>query len=184
MDQVRRRLLYKFDELNAIEIMLTAGGLDKEYARKVFRDTLEDAYLEGYAASEYMIQQEEEIDEELLLLALDKEYDGISIYDKFDTYYDEGDVDSLKVLMDSEFHRCYGQGGMDMALHSGKQVLKTWETMQDDRVRETHDFLDGVTIPLGEKFVTLDMDEAMFPGDFKLPENVVNCRCWLSYSTE
>ena len=184
MDQVRQRLALKFDELNTLTTMLSYGGFDKDYARQLFRDCLEDAYIEGFAGAEYMLQQEEDIEDDLLFFALEKEYDGESIYTKFDDYYEQNDVEKLKVLVESEFHRVYNQAGMDMALHSGKQVLKTWETMQDDRVRETHDFLDGVTIPLGEKFVTLDMDEAMFPGDFKLPENVVNCRCWLSYSVE
>ena len=70
-----------------------------------------------------------------------------------------------------------------MATETGRDVYKTWQTMQDDRVRETHDYLEGMTIPLKEKFKTLDMDEADAPGGFTLPENNVNCRCWLSYST-
>ena len=49
----------KFDELNTLETMLSVGGFDKAYARKLFRDALEDAYIEGFAASEYMLQQEE-----------------------------------------------------------------------------------------------------------------------------
>ena len=184
MEEVKRRLQYKFDELNTLEVMLTAGGLDKDYARKIFRDTLEDAYIEGFAASEYMLHQEEEIEEELLLFALDKSYDGESIYTKFDNYYEQGDAEKLKTLMDSEFHRAYSQGGFDMASATGRQVMKTWETMQDERVREAHDYLEGVTIPLNEKFVTLDLDEALAPGGFSQPELNVNCRCWLSYSTE
>jgi hypothetical protein len=184
MDQVRQRLQLKFDELNVLETMLSVGGFDKAYARKLFRDALEDAYIEGYAATEYMLQQEEEMDDELLFHALEKEYDGESIYTKFDDYYEQGDAEKLKVLMDSEFHRVYGQGGLDMANRSGRSVYKTWETMQDDRVRESHDYLEGVTIPIDQKFVTLDMDEADAPGGFTLPENNVNCRCWLSYSAE
>ena len=182
MDEVRQRLAFKWDELNVLETMLSVGGFDKDYARKLFRDCLEDAYIEGFASAEYMLQREEDIEEELLILAVDKEYDGESIYTKFDDYYEQGDAEKLKVLMDSEFHRAYSQGGLDMANASGLNVMKRWETMQDDRVRESHDYLEGVTIPISEKFVTLDMDEADAPGGFTLPENNVNCRCWLSYS--
>lgn len=184
MDLVRQRLAFKWDELNILETMLSVGGFDRDYARKLFRDSLEDAYIEGFASAEYMLSQEEDIEEELLLLAVDKEYDGESIFTKFDNYYENGEADKLKTLMDSEFHRAYSQGGLDMASKSGRTVYKTWETMQDDRVRETHDYLDGVTIPISEKFVTLDMDEADAPGGFSLPENNANCRCWLSYSAE
>lgn len=184
MDLVRQRLAFKWDELNVLETMLSVGGFDRDYARKLFRDSLEDAYIEGFASAEYMLNQEEDIEEELLLLAVDKEYDGESIFTKFDNYYENGEADKLKVLMDSEFHRVYSQGGLDMATASGRTVYKTWSTMQDDRVRETHDYLEGQTIPLSQKFVTLDLDEADAPGGFSLPENNVNCRCWLSYSAE
>lgn len=184
MEQVRQRLQLKWDELNTLETMLAYGGFDKDYARQLFRDSLEDAYIEGFASAEYMIGQEEEIEEELLVLALDKSYDGESIYTKFDNYYEQGDAERLKTLMDSEFHRAYGQGGIDMAKASGRAVYKTWSTMMDDRVRETHDYLEGITIPLNEKFVTLDLDEADAPGGFSLPENNANCRCWLTYSAE
>ena len=130
-----------------------------------------------------MLQQEEDIEDDLLFFALEKEYDGESIYTKFDDYYEQNDAEKLKVLVESEFHRVYSQGGLDMAEATGRDVYKTWQTMQDDRVRETHDYLEGMTIPVREKFKTLDMDEADAPGGFTLPENNVNCRCWLSYST-
>lgn len=183
MDQVRQRLALKFDELNTLTTMLSYGGFDKDYARQLFRDCLEDAYIEGFASAEYMLQQEEDIEDDLLFFALEKEYDGESIYTKFDDYYEQGDAEKLKVLVESEFHRVYSQGGLDMAEATGRDVYKTWQTMQDDRVRETHDYLEGMTIPVKEKFKTLDMDEADAPGGFTLPENNVNCRCWLSYST-
>ena len=183
MDQVRQRLALKFDELNTLTTMLSYGGFDKDYARQLFRDCLEDAYIEGFASAEYMLQQEEDIEDDLLFFALEKEYDGESIYTKFDDYYEQNDAEKLKVLVESEFHRVYSQGGLDIAEATGRDVYKTWQTMQDDRVRETHDYLEGMTIPVKEKFKTLDMDEADAPGGFTLPENNVNCRCWLSYST-
>lgn len=182
MDAVRQRLALKFDELNTLETMLSYGGFDKDYARQLFRDCLEDAYIEGFASAEYMLQQEEDIEDDLLFFALEKEYDGESIYEKFVDYYENGDSEKLKVLMDSEFHRVYSQGGIDMATETGRPVMKTWVTMADDRVRETHDYLEGMTIPLNEKFRTLDMDEALAPGGFTLPDNNCNCRCLLSYS--
>lgn len=184
MDLVRQRLQLKFDELNVLEVILSAGGFDADYARRKFRDALEDAYIEGFAAAEYMLQTEEDIEEELLLLALDKSYDGISIYEKFDDYYANGDANRMRELLEDEFHRAYGQGSIDMAKSTGRQVYKTWVTMMDDRVRESHDYLEGMTIPIDQKFVTLDMDEADAPGGFSLPEHNCGCRCLLSYSYE
>ncbi len=188
MTEAEERYLYKWDELNALETMLSVGGYSTSDAREKFRDSLVDGYIEGFGAAEYMLDHETDIDEELLELALTKSYDGVSIYDKFDTYYDEGDGERLKVLMDNEFHRAYGQGARDASkgieAETGLTVYKTWQTMRDPRVRPTHDYLEGTKIPIDQAFVTYDMDEAMFPGDFSLPENVVGCRCYLTYSLE
>ena len=86
-------------------------------------------------------------------------------------------------LIDTEAHRDYNTGIQDAASTSGrKDIRKTWHTMMDDKVRDTHDYLEGITIPIEDKFVTYDGDEARFPGDFSDPSNVINCRCELSYS--
>lgn len=60
-------------------------------------------------------------------------------------------------------------------------VFKKWRTMKDDRVRETHWYIDDWEVPMDGTFVTIDGDTARFPGDFSLPENNVNCRCTLHY---
>lgn len=60
-------------------------------------------------------------------------------------------------------------------------VEKVWATMEDERVRETHNFLDGVSVPLGTLFVAIDGDSARYPGDFTKAENNTNCRCTLTY---
>lgn len=62
-------------------------------------------------------------------------------------------------------------------------VEKVWATMEDERVRTTHEFLDGVGVPLDTLFFTIDNDSARYPGDFTKAENNVNCRCWLNYRT-
>jgi hypothetical protein len=54
----------------------------------------------------------------------------------------------------------------------------------DDRVRDTHDPLEGVTVDWDEEFYTWDNDHAPYPGAFEKPENSVNCRCWLTYSSK
>ena len=61
--------------------------------------------------------------------------------------------------------------------HPQKTIYKQWRTMLDDRVRETHDFLEGATVPVDARFYTNDGDSARFPGDFMLVENNANCRC-------
>lgn len=61
---------------------------------------------------------------------------------------------------------------------------KTWLTENDTRVRPTHVPLEGETIPIHEYFVVGDSLMA-YPRDLSLdpdPNEVVNCRCSISYS--
>jgi uncharacterized protein with gpF-like domain len=56
-------------------------------------------------------------------------------------------------------------------------TAKRWRTMNDDRVRDTHDYLEGMVVPFSERFYSYDGDSAEYPGGFALPENNINCRC-------
>lgn len=61
----------------------------------------------------------------------------------------------------------------------GVKRYKTWITVGDERVRESHEGLDGMTIPIDEPFP----NGLMYPCDPSgAPEEVCNCRCWLDYS--
>lgn len=83
-------------------------------------------------------------------------------------------------IIETEAHRDYNTGVFDAAKESGKSgIRKKWYTMMDDRVRDTHDYLHGVTVGLDDAFYTYDGDSAMFPGGFTLPQNNVNCRCFV-----
>lgn len=63
-----------------------------------------------------------------------------------------------------------------------RKTMKTWQTQKDERVRDTHRFLQGVTIPTDQRFWTIDGDSALTPGGFLTAQNNVNCRCVLVYS--
>lgn len=61
---------------------------------------------------------------------------------------------------------------------------KTWVTMQDLKVRDSHFLVDGETIPIDEPFV-VGTSLMNYPTDTSLGasgEEVVNCRCQISYS--
>jgi hypothetical protein len=98
-------------------------------------------------------------------------------------------IERLSVVAETETHRTINEGEDDGARdyaerHPSVTIYKTWVTMGDDRVRDTHDYLEGATIPMDARFYTYDGDSARFPGDFMLPENVINCRCILRYSKQ
>lgn len=107
---------------------------------------------------------------------------GKTFEDRARTHIRNEDPGMLIDLAESEYHRVYEAGSYDTALGYDGSVSKTWVTMLDNRVRETHDFLEGVTVPVGERFYTYDGDSALFPGGFELAENNCGCRCVLMYT--
>ena len=62
-------------------------------------------------------------------------------------------------------------------LYGSNLLTKTWKSMKDDKVRDTHDYLDGMTVGFDEDFYTYNGDHAKYPGLFGVPEEDVNCRC-------
>lgn len=92
--------------------------------------------------------------------------------------------EAIKRVVDTEYHRMYETGAYDTATamkEDGKNIYKRWVTMMDERVRDTHSYIEGELVPLDEEFYTFDGDSAQFPGGFALPQNNINCRCWIEY---
>ena len=92
-----------------------------------------------------------------------------------------GTVDDIVRIAETETHRIANTAALNTAKRGGA-TQKTWQTMLDDRVREQHDWLEGVTVGIDDDFITPDGDRASAPGLFSLAENNVNCRCELIFS--
>ncbi|MFD9248399.1 phage portal protein [Streptomyces bottropensis] len=66
----------------------------------------------------------------------------------------------------------------------GPDIIRTWVTRGDDRVRPAHAAVDGVTLPVTEPY-DVDGYPMRYPGDQLAPHHLtVNCRCRLRYRTE
>lgn len=92
-------------------------------------------------------------------------------------------ADRAKLNAENETLTLAEHGEYTWAVKSGK-TKKTWITMQDDRVRESHVEVDGMTIGIFEDFV-VGSSIMGYPRDLRNnpePEEVVNCRCYLQYS--
>lgn len=117
--------------------------------------------------------------------ALFTEIAGETFEDRINRYMESLDVEAIIRVVESEITRDYAAGGRDTAKaveRAGVMVRKTWNTMKDERVRDTHNPLEGITLDLDSAFVTFDGDSAMAPGGFTLAENNCGCRCWLTYT--
>lgn len=78
----------------------------------------------------------------------------------------------------TEIHNSFSKGNFMSAQSSGF-TQKTWQTMEDEKVRTAHRPLDGMTIGINEDF----LPGLAYPGDSRASaELVINCRCLMSYS--
>ena len=74
--------------------------------------------------------------------------------------------------------------GMKHAVYSlgGDYIEKTWNTVEDERVRFSHREADQQTKRVGQPFV-IGNSAMLHPGQPDAPvEETANCRCWLSFS--
>ena len=106
---------------------------------------------------------------------------------------ENGTVDEIIRVVDTDMNRIYndsilnvGERAEDEEPEDGgavkQTVMKTWQTMLDDRVRDQHSYLEGMIIPVGRRFYTYTGDSARYPGDFSDPNNNCNCRCRVTLS--
>ena len=185
-----------FDELNSLEDRLKAmfpdGKLvnaDGNFVKSDLYDVIDmmlDLFLLAYAqgnsvtnanlSSDWMPPVDE------VMRVVDAKVADKTWRERVEDYFaNGGSVDDLVRIAETETHRDANTAALDTAKKAGAKN-KTWLTMMDDKVRESHDYLLGQTVGIDEDFYTYDGDHASAPGLFELAENNVNCRCELIFS--
>ena len=84
----------------------------------------------------------------------------------------------------TEVHRTASWANEQTALQMNiAGTVKEWVAVQDERTRITHAFADGQTIDINSKFVVGGVP-LKYPGDpAGGPEETINCRCVVVYTT-
>lgn len=113
--------------------------------------------------------------------AVNLDIDGETFRDRIERQLAEDSPDGILRIIDTESHRDYNTAVYDAGKESGISGLKKqYNTMDDDKVRDTHSYLEGMVVGIDDYFYTFDGDFALAPGGFKNPQNNVNCRCWIT----
>lgn len=183
----RRSRVYDWDELNLLreeaERFITAAKQEKPKKEQVdkFCDYMDFVlclvYAYGWKDAEEVIgpiPMVEGLDDKAVNLKLD---DGKDFRDRVREQIDELSVDGLLKIIDTEMHRDYNTGVYEAGVESHAEVDKQWRTMQDEKVRDTHVYLESMIVGLNDRFYTFDGDSALYPGGFTKPENNIFCRC-------
>lgn len=182
-----------FDELSVISERLNADFSLGTEQRKLFKkdrideilDMLIMAYVFGTedANEELLVSESVETDEmysAVWRVIADKNWEQ-----RVSEYFDDPNATAEDIMrvVETDTNRIYSDAVLNVGKKVSKRgvpVSKTWETMLDDKVRDTHEFLQSVTVPINKRFTTYDGDSARYPGDFTDPSNNVNCRCYIT----
>ena len=87
----------------------------------------------------------------------------------------------------TEGHRIQNESAFNVqkrAKSKGAKIRKEWDSTLDKKTRPTHRELDGTIIDVDDYFVTSNGDEALYPGDFGVAKEDINCRCCLIQRAE
>lgn len=85
------------------------------------------------------------------------------------------------IISETETNVIGNYGRQVQAVKNGKH-WKTWQTMKDNRVRDSHMLVDEKTIGIFDYF-DVGGAKMLYPGDTSAPpEELVNCRCTVEYS--
>lgn len=63
-------------------------------------------------------------------------------------------------------------------------MLKTWHSMGDGAVRDSHRKMDGQTVKMDEPFILPSGKKTMYPGQSGEAKEDINCRCFVSYEVD
>ena len=180
-----------FDELNAFKEQLPIhfdadGHIRSKQDEEDIIDELLDLFLLAYANSV------EDVNNALnssvkpplsnVMETVDKEIAGKTWRERVHEYAENGGtIGDIIRIAETETHRDSNEAAYKAAVEAGA-TRKTWNTVLDDRVREDHEWLQGVTAPIDGYFYSPQGDKTLFPGQWGVPEQDVNCRCYLTYS--
>lgn len=187
MDEVINRYLLAMDELNLLTATSYHTADSESMVSRIVQVTddvlsfLINAYRLGIENASIMLGYDLTVDTNDMEEAIYFMIDGKDFRDRIIDHLLNKDLTGLQSLVDSEFHRVYNAAVLDGAKQytdlGNFGTTKTWKTIGDEKVRDTHVYLEGRTVDVEEPFYTYDGDYAMYPGGFKKAENNVNCRC-------
>lgn len=182
---VLKRRQLRFDEINNLvdeiavdseEEWLALPPKERKRRKDLFWDCLWEWLIDGWAAGLLFVGEDKDIPD--LTYILNWVYPrGESVSEIFDK--DVTDRNKLQRMIECEANRVFNTGVIE-AGDGVDGVTKTWETMGDEKVRDEHWYLEGVTIPFDDEFVTIGGSSALAPGMFDEADLNVNCRCFLT----
>ena len=179
---------FLFDEIDAFKRGLQGSKSPVSEGERLksinYIDEVEDllimAYIYGTQDANESLGGNESPDYGQMRETIEAKIEGKDFKERIREHLKDGDLGMIGNVADTDAIRVYNSAVLNTGVKLGA-TKKTWHTMEDERVRDTHAPLDGVTIPIDAYFYTVG-DKALQPCGFSTAEENCNCRCVLSVS--
>ena len=185
------KTIFPFDALNVFKENLhlhfnKEGHIASKRDCEDIIDEMLDLYLLALANGVESVNEQFglsiELSAETVESIINKKIEGATWKDRVWTWYEEGGTEAdIARIAETEAHRDGNTGAYETAILAGA-TQKTWMCMMLPTSRDTHIYLDGTTVDMEDEFYTFEGNHAMFPGQFGVAEEDVNCLCELSFS--
>lgn len=154
-----------------LSTMREHGYINKDYAVSELKQRYMDVVSEYIDIDDYMEDYIDRFSAEIIDTTLRHDDDA---------WYLSNDRSML--IAENESNAVFGHDDYAKAVKAGK-TRKTWITERDDRVRESHAEVNGLSIPIKEPFVVGD-SLLLYPKDQTYSpsaEQTAGCRCIVKY---
>ena len=202
-----------FDELNIItreqirdkveaEIYsdLPDRKVDRKRCEDIIFDLLTMAYAYGIGKAGLELGIEAKPNDRMREDAIQAPTAGETVFDRMNTHINAAEdvgltvdtatrlIEELATLIDTEAGRVANTAIFDTAedfqrKNPDRIMMKRWSGILDDRIRDTHLYLDGTEVPLDAYFYSYSGDKALFPHGFQTAQENANCRCEIEVFT-
>lgn len=179
-----------FDELNKFEdglsIHFEDGKIRSKQDAEDIIDEMFDLFLLSVATGQESANADLGVsvglDSDTAVGIVETPVAGKTFRERVMEYFENGgDEYDIRRIAETEVHRAANEAAFETAKKAGAKT-KTWETMMDDEVREDHTWLQGVTTPIDGYFYGPNGERTLYPGQWGVAEQDVNCRCFLTFS--
>lgn len=178
-----------FDELNALKERLESRFVDGRLTsdgREDVIDELLDLFLlavaNGSASANDNLGTDIHLGTKTAVDIVDREIADKTWRDRVNDYFDNGGtVGDIIRIAETETSRDTNEGGYVTATKAGAKE-KTWHCSMLPTSRDSHIYLDGVSAPIDGEFFSINGGSTQYPCEWGIPEEDVNCLCWLTYS--
>ena len=183
------KAIFPFDELNAFRLNLSLhfenGRIRSREDCEDIIDELLDLFLLAYASGVDSVNAQFGTNiqpgTEEIYNTIYQKIDGGTWEDRVWTWFamDGTEADIVRIA-ETESHRDGNTAAYETAVKAGA-TKKTWICQMLPTSRDTHIYLNGTTVDVESEFYTFMGNHAMFPGQFGVAEEDVNCLCELEF---